>query len=136
MFFKPALLLWGAVLFAAVPVGAETISYLGSAGVAGSAALERNAPVNAGFLANPTLPALNFDAAGQNGLEPLELAFRTARAGIVRSPEADQDTLGGPDGYGRTRKVPPTPAQAPEPGAFPLILLGLVAVGFLARRPL
>jgi hypothetical protein len=136
MLFKPALLFLGAVLFAAVPLGAETIPYPGSAGVAGSAALERNAPVNAGFSADLTLAALNYDAASQNDPEPHELAHPSARAEIVGSPEGNQDTFGGPDGGGPHRRGSPGTAPVPEPASFPLILLGLVAVGFLARRPL
>jgi len=134
MLIKPALLLWGAVLVAAVPVGAATIPYPGSAGVADSAALERNAPVNAGFLSDSTRPALNFDAARQNDPEPYKLADPSSRAGMVGSQTSGQDQLGGPGGDGNRRRVPPGPTPAPEPGSFPLNLLGLVAVGFLALR--
>src|SRR5208282_876469 len=119
-----------------LPIGAKTIPYPGPAGVVGSADLERAAPVNAGFLSDSTRPALNVDAARQNDPEPYKLADLSAGAGMVRLPKSDQDEFGGPDGSGYHRRVSPGTTPVPEPGSFPLVLLGLVVVGFVARRPL
>jgi PEP-CTERM motif-containing protein len=134
MLCKSALLLWGAVLLAAVPVGAATIPYPGPAGVVGSAGQERNAPVNAGFLAD-SRPALNVDASNQDGTKFDEFANPSSRAGTLSQPEGNPEEYRNASNGGPHHKVVPNVPQVPEPGSFPLVLLGLVAVAFVARRP-
>jgi len=123
MKFRLGLLLCGVVLIAAAPVWADTVSnpdslndfgnHEGLGIVTGSSNLGLNAGATSDMDIHPDgLGGVDSDGLGSS------LYFNWIKASKDGHFE---------DGL-------PNPTAMPEPGSLPLILLGLVSVGFLARR--
>src|SRR5271157_4232697 len=177
MKLKSTLLLCGAVLIAAAPVWADRIPYPGpteeslrieiSANVTHRSGA--NAPVSAGFRAEPTpIAALagsfeaktTFDARGLDSSKTLKTFFRLSpdagnthlnlrdfdsddrdfsksHAGNAWGKEGDgkkDSDAGDTDTIGKETKEPLVTATVPEPGSLSLLLFGVAALGFSARR--
>ena len=150
MKLRPAILIWGAILIAAVPAFADRFPYGGSPiespgiGISGkgidSSDLKLNMPLNKGIFAGPasTLALIDgfeanntFGAWDSSSSKTLDISFpSSANAGNAWSIERDR----GRDRHHDGVNGDPAPVQVPEPASFSLLLLGLAAVGFLANR--
>jgi hypothetical protein len=126
--------------------------------VTGGSGLKLNVPVNAGFRAEP-IPAVELFEAN-NGFDVRDSKFSKALDTFFpSSSEIDihPASLGHLDSYERASSVshagkgwhrdgnkgngpdepkvsPVVPTLVPEPGSFPLLLLGLAGIGVLYRR--
>jgi hypothetical protein len=128
MQFKRALLLWGTVLLAAVPIHAEMIPY-------SSVSLETR-PVSSGF---DTALASRMGSLEENNVFLNTISLPAADLRIRGVSLRDPGQVSAP---GLPRHLDPmvpfskaAPATSvPEPGAFFLVLLGLTAVVLFGRR--
>jgi len=153
MNFGPTLLLGGIVLIAAAPMWADRTSYHASANDPrnteisvhefGKSGLQSSTPVNEGLLTEPTLGGMLTDLSIPQAMD------------IHFTSPADRDSLehvsfpwhDGMDwrGEGEEHRLHETnivvdkknvaSVAVAEPGSLSLLLLGLAAVGFMARRP-
>ena len=103
MKFRPALVLWGAILVAALPVWADRIPQPESVKVTET-------------LFSPSF-VMGIHDSHVIHLDKFERSFFWYGSKNSILPVSD-----------------PAPVLAPEPGSFAFLLLGLGAVGFLARR--
>jgi PEP-CTERM motif len=174
MKIQPALLFCGVVLVAAGPVWADKIPYPRSAKespkIETSARLNRssvpemNAPVNAGFRAEPTPISVFIDTPEASNAFDVRDSESSAALGPLFHPSSDLHIHHGIlddrdsderissswhagkswDKEGEGKRDHDTDenegregivtASIPEPGSLSLLLLGLAAVGFTARR--
>jgi hypothetical protein len=151
MNFRPALLLGGAVLIAVAPAWADGIAYHGSATEPGKfeigvkdtdkSSLRMNELANAEFRTGPAKAGGLADFAPSADLDihyaDLSDFDSHERASFWRYEkdafrERDEHQRHDPDGNIDTKTL--VAVSMPEPGSLSLLLAGLAAVGFLARR--
>ncbi len=162
MKFRPAFLFCGIVLMTA-PAWADRIvsspsterapgieSFVNATETSG---FRLNAPVNAGLIAAPAPPVALFDGvkasfdawdsksfAAEDGFFHAPLATELHGSGLSAidfyergSSTSNSERTWHRDGFGKGDNGA-GPVTVPEPGALPLVLLGLATVGFLGRR--
>lgn len=152
MKYRPAVLIWGAVLIAAAPVWGDRIPYPGSPQDSPHARILAE-PTPAGVLIKSVQANNAFalsDSKSSNSLETFVPTFSDMgihSAGLShfdagerfatnsRAREGWHEESGGSRGNGPDEpKVKPVVTLVPEPGTLPLLLLGLPAVAFFARQ--
>ncbi|MGA8224275.1 MAG: PEP-CTERM sorting domain-containing protein [Candidatus Acidiferrales bacterium] len=152
MKLRSTLLLGGAVLFAVAPVWADKIPYPGSANEprsfetsakeTGKSTLNMSEPVNAEFRTAPApvevFAGVPMSADVDNYHVDLDNPDSHDRVSFFSRDEMDSREVGeaqrprNSNFHVYRKEVDPVPAA--EPGSLSLMLLGLAAVGFLARR--